>query len=190
LEVDGMSEDKTVQVLDSIDFHGHGLTVVVRGGEPYVAMRSIVEGMGLTWPSQYQKMMDNKERWGVVMIVTPSQGGEQATVCMPLRKLTGWLMTLQPSRMEAAIAQRVLLYQHECDDALWAYWTKGMAVNPRVVRPNDSTLLGLPDFQDPVAAAEAWIEQYKRHKVAEAEVKLLVAKVQEDAPKVAFYEDF
>jgi len=123
-------------------------------------------------------------------MVMPSQGGEQATLCLPLRKLTGWLMTLQPSRMDDAVAAKVLLYQNECDDALWDYWTKGVAVNPRANMPVKALI---PDFEDPLAAAEGWIEQYKGRKAAEQDalvaqqaVQQLEAKVVVDAPRVAF----
>lgn len=55
---------------------------------------------------------------------------------MPLRKLPGWLMTLQPSRVaHKKSAALIRIYQEECDDVLWRYWTQGHAVNPRVEQP-------------------------------------------------------
>jgi phage antirepressor YoqD-like protein len=180
-----MTENQNVRALAPVDFYGQALMVIDRDGDPYVAMRPIVEGMGLAWQPQHRKLTDDSDRWGITMMVTPSQGGEQTTIFMPLRKLTGWLMTLQPSRMEGVVADRVLLYQRECDDALWSYWTKGVAVNPRAV-PADPTALGLPDFNDPFAAAEAWAKAGRACALAKAEVKQLAAKVEADAPRVAF----
>lgn len=58
-------------------------------------------------------------------------GKKRDLVCMPLRKLAGWLSTIQPSRVKPELQDRILTYQNECDDALWDYWTKGYAANPR-----------------------------------------------------------
>lgn len=122
-----------VRVLEPVDFHGQALTVVDREGDPYVAMRPIVEGMGLDWKGQYAKLRDGG-RFCVEIISMQMPGDDQARdiTTIPLRKLPGWMMTLQPGRMKPEIAARVRLYQAECDDALWAYWSAGIAVNPRV----------------------------------------------------------
>ena len=135
------SERQAVRVLDPVDFHGQALVVLDRAGQPYVAMKPVVEGMGLAWQPQHRKLTEDGARWGITMMVMPSQGGEQLAVCLPLRKLGAWLMTLQTSRMEGAIAERVLLYQNECDEALWAYWTDGVAVNPRAEPKSPAELL-------------------------------------------------
>jgi anti-repressor protein len=169
-----------------VDFYGQALTVIDREGKPYVAMRQIVEGMTLAWPPQFKKLTDEPDRWGTVtMMVTvqSADGKERDMVCIPLKKLTGWLMTLQPSRMDEAVAAKVLTYQNECDDALWAYWSRGVAVNPRAI-----SLDAAPDFDDAIAMAEAWIAQKRARMAAEAQAKQLSAKVEEDAPKVTFAE--
>jgi hypothetical protein len=62
-------------------------------------MQPIVEGMGLDWKSQYSRLMRDRERYGVVVMTTPSSGGPQQSICIPLRRLFGWLMTIQPSRV-------------------------------------------------------------------------------------------
>lgn len=179
------NDSLVVRKLDPVDFHGQALTIVDKDGQPYVAMKPIVEGMGISWQGQHRKLTDDSDRWGINMMLIPSQGGEQATLFMPLRKLTAWLMTLQPSRMDDAVAAKVLVYQNECDDALWDYWTKGVAVNPRAVSA-DPTAMGLPDFRKPTSAARAWIEQVERAEAAEATVKQLEAKAAIDAPMVQF----
>lgn len=116
----------------SVPFHGATLFVVDRDGHPYTPMKPIAEDMGLDWRSQATKLRSNKERWGVVEITTPSAGGDQASMCMPLRKLAGWLMTIYPNKVKPEIRERIIRYQNECDDALWDYWTKGQAMRPTV----------------------------------------------------------
>ena len=114
-----------------VPFHGTTLFLVEQNNEPYTPMKPIVEGMGLAWHGQFEKLNRNQERWGIRVIRIPSPSGEQDTLCMPLRKLPGWLMTIQPSRLKPEIREKASAFQNECDDVLWNYWTKGIAVNPR-----------------------------------------------------------
>ena len=113
--------------LNPVTFHGDTIFCIDYCGEPYTPMKPIVENMGLGWASQTQKLNANKERWGVTIIVTPTDGGEQETLCMPVRKLPAYLNTINPKKVKIAIRDRVILYQNESDDALWDYWTKGRA---------------------------------------------------------------
>ena len=116
-----------------VPFYGNTLYLVDINNEPYTPMKPIVEGMGLDWEGQRQKLSRTKERWGAFVIKVQIPGDDQVrdTVLMPLRKLPGWLMTLQPSRVKPEVREKILRYQNECDDVLWNYWTKGFALNPR-----------------------------------------------------------
>lgn len=119
-------ETQTIQV----PFHGDNLFLVDHEGQPYVPMKPVVEGMGLTWQSQRTKLASN-HRWGITEIVIPSEGGNQGMTCLPLRKLPGWLMTIHVNKVRPELREKITAYQNECDDVLWDYWTKGIAENPR-----------------------------------------------------------
>lgn len=115
-----------------VPFHGSELFIIEHNGEPYTPMKHIVENMGLAWQAQLAKLNGNRERWGITKIVIPTLGDMQETVCLPLRKLLGWLMTISPNKIPNPDTRaKVIMYQNECDDVLWGYWTKGQAVNPR-----------------------------------------------------------
>ncbi|NHQ81556.1 hypothetical protein HA051_08210 [Chromobacterium vaccinii] len=118
-----------------VPFRGATLYLVDYNNEPYTPMKPIVEGMGLDWKAQYRRLTDSVERWGMVMMTIPSGGGGQEMMCMPLRKLAGWLMTIQTNRVKPEIRDTILAYQSECDEALWQYWTTGMAIKPGVNPP-------------------------------------------------------
>ncbi|GAB1351337.1 hypothetical protein MASR1M12_00670 [Erysipelotrichia bacterium] len=118
------------QSLSPILFHGDTIYVVTHQGEPFAPMRPIIEGMGLDWASQTVKLSRNKARWGVVIIPTPSASGQQSTLCLPLRKLAGFLATINPAKVRNDLRAKIICYQNECDDALWNYWTKGEAKRP------------------------------------------------------------
>ncbi|MCV2997101.1 phage antirepressor N-terminal domain-containing protein [Escherichia coli] len=116
----------------NVPFHGAELYVVNHNGEPYTPMKPIVEGMGMDWASQFTKM---KQRFKtcIVKITMQLPGDEQRReiICLPLRKLAGWLQTINPNKVKPEIRDKVIRYQEECDDVLYEYWTKGFVVNPR-----------------------------------------------------------
>ncbi|ENM5775558.1 hypothetical protein V4V55_002994 [Vibrio mimicus] len=76
-----------------VPFHGSNLFIVDHNGEPYTPMKSIVEGMGMSWQGQHEKIKSNPERWGIKVILIPSFVRNNAMTCLPLRKLFGWLQT-------------------------------------------------------------------------------------------------
>ncbi|AVS67850.1 hypothetical protein C8245_21195 [Paracidovorax avenae] len=143
----------------SVPFHGADLYVVEHNGQPYTPMKPIVEGMGLAWQPQHRKLAANQARWGITDLVIPSTmvnstmvgsdlnhhhgdaGQRRAMTAVPLRKLPGWLATIDPGRVKNEEARaKVVEYQNECDDVLWQYWNEGIALNPRAlysVGPND-----------------------------------------------------
>ncbi|MBF7685969.1 ORF6C domain-containing protein [Acinetobacter sp. B10A] len=126
----------------TVPFHSAELYLVEHNGQPYTPMRPIVENMGLSWASQTVKFNSNKGRWGVSIIETPTLSGIQEMLCIPLRKLFGWLMTISPNKVKPEIRETVIKYQNECDDVLWDYWTKGQAINKRhVISPEQQALL-------------------------------------------------
>lgn len=126
----------------NVPFHSADLLIVEFNNQPFTAMRPIVEGMGLTWQSQYEKL---KLRFSSVIteIVTTGKDGKQYNmVCLPVRKLFGWLMTISPNKVKPEIRETVKMYQDECDDVLWEYWTKGQAINHRkAISPEQQHIL-------------------------------------------------
>ena len=117
-----------------VPFHGTTLFLLEQNNEPYTPMKPIVEGMGLGWSGQHEKLNLNKDRWGIRVnrIQTPGDDQIRETLCIPLRKLPGWLMTIHPTRVKPEIREKIIQYQNECDDVLWRYWTEGRVANPRV----------------------------------------------------------
>lgn len=138
----------------AVPFHNAELYLVEHNGQPYTPMKAIVDGMGLAWQTQHRKLtqgynqngdtskMDGQNdhtsnRWGVSIIEIPTISGIQEMLCIPLRKLFAWLMTISPNKVKPELRDTVIKYQEECDDVLWDYWTKGRAVNPRKSTPKD-----------------------------------------------------
>ena len=117
----------------TVDFHGHALTVITGPvGEHLVAMKPIVEAIGLQWEAQLKRIKRHPVMsQGVFIMNTPSNGGDQQTTCLPLDMLNGWLFGVDASRVRPQIRDTLIQYQRECFAALAAYWQKGEAINPK-----------------------------------------------------------
>ncbi len=60
--------------LINVPFRNTTLEMIDHDGQPYVAMKPIVEGMGLDWKTQHRKLTADKGRWGMVIMTMPSAG--------------------------------------------------------------------------------------------------------------------
>ena len=130
--------DMTTLTQIAVPFHNAELYIVEHNGQPYTPMKPIVDGMGLAWQTQHRKLIqgynqngDTPNRWGVSIIEIPTLSGIQEMLCIPLRKIFAWLMTISPNKVKPELRDTVIMYQNECDDVLWDYWTKGQAINQR-----------------------------------------------------------
>lgn len=102
-----------------------GATIFVSNEvEPRVPMRPIVEALGLVWGAQQQKLRTSEKRWGVSIIDTPSAGGIQGMLAIPLRRLFGWLNGLTVSRVKKELRPTLEQYQQECDRVLELHWSR------------------------------------------------------------------
>jgi len=116
--------------LSPVQFHGDTIFCTTIDGQPYAPVKPIVENWGLAWGAQAAKLRANKERWGISNIDIPSESGIQETTCMPVRKLPAFLASINPNKVKPELRPKIALYQAECDNALWDYWTKGKAERP------------------------------------------------------------
>lgn len=115
----------------AVQFHGQPIVTAMVAGVAYVAMRPIVENIGIDWSGQMAKLKNQRDKFGCRDISTPSKGGVQKMLCIPLRKLNGWLFSINPQKVRADIRDKLIQYQEECFAVLHEYWTRGLVVNPR-----------------------------------------------------------
>ncbi len=112
-----------MNTLIRIPFHNKPLCLIDADGKPYVAMRPIVDGMGLNWKGQERRL---KARFTSTVCILPTvalDGKQREMLCLPLDKLTTWLLTINPRKVNPAIRANVERYQAESEAALWRYWT-------------------------------------------------------------------
>jgi hypothetical protein len=116
--------------LVAIDFHGDQIVTFQHKGVAYVAMRRVVENLGMSWGSQRQKLAAAVAKFTCVDIGTTGADGKRYDMtAMPVTKLPLWLATINPNKITDPIKrEKIELYQAESAIALHDYWTKGVAM--------------------------------------------------------------
>jgi hypothetical protein len=86
-------------LLRGLDFHGSPLATFEQDGERWVALRPVVEGMGLDWSGQRAKLAAQRERFSCGDIPTTGADGKRYEMsCIPLRRYPMWLATINPAK--------------------------------------------------------------------------------------------
>ncbi len=97
------------------EFLGKEVTLVDNNGVAYVAMREIVEGIGLQWTRQSQKLQNQVQKFSCSLMYTTGKDGKKyEMLCMPIKKLNGWLFSINPNKVRADLKERLENYQEEC----------------------------------------------------------------------------
>jgi len=132
-----------------VEFKGDNLVTVYHNGTEYVALRPIVEAIGLNWYGQSEKFncmdiqtVENKSscvdihttenKFNCCHITTVAADGKnRKMLCIPIKKLNGWLFSINPNKVKPEIREKLIAYQEECFQVLHDYWNTGYAVNQR-----------------------------------------------------------
>lgn len=116
----------------TVPFHGAALLIVDVDGQPYTPIKPIIDAIGLDWKTQYRKLLANQTRWSTMVIKTivAADGKLREMLCLPLRKLAGWLVTISPNRVAPGIRDTITRFQNECDDVLWDHWSRHRVAPP------------------------------------------------------------
>jgi hypothetical protein len=107
----------------TIPFYEDSLLVQLgEDGEIYVALRPIVEALGLDWSGQYQRIKRDpvlsEEIKTISVVVTPTQmrkrgEGAKPHVCLPKQFLSGFLFGINANRVREELRERVIKWQRE-----------------------------------------------------------------------------
>ena len=81
--------------LMTVNFHGNALYGANQNGDVFVALKPIVEAMGLAWQSQLQRLKRGSDfAQGITVMVIPTSQGQQSSVGLRLILVHGWLFTI------------------------------------------------------------------------------------------------
>lgn len=141
----------------TVNFRGDDLYGFEEDDGTFVALKPIVESMGMAWNGQFERVnRDPILSEGIRVMRTPfTRGGSQDVTCLKLELVNGWLFTIDASRIkDEAVRERVLIYQRECYSVLHKhFYGRGHA-------DRAETLIGTPNAEEPL--------QVKRSLVTEA----------------------
>lgn len=117
-----------MQTSTIVPFRQSKLLLVNHEGQPFIPMKPVVDGMGLSWQGQHAKLSSGRLASTIKEILIVAEDGKQRQMtCLPLRKLPGWLMSIHPNKVSPELRDNIIVYQNECDDVLWSYWNNGIA---------------------------------------------------------------
>lgn len=108
------------------DFHGATLYGSRVSNIVYVALKPIVEAMGLAWNAQLERIKrDPILKEGMRETRIPSaRGGSQMAVGLRLDLIHGWLLTISTNHIkDGTLRAKVLLFQRECYQVLWRHFS-------------------------------------------------------------------
>ncbi|MGL4675851.1 MAG: phage antirepressor N-terminal domain-containing protein [Wohlfahrtiimonas sp.] len=115
--------------IQSVTFHNQEIQVLNHDSKPYVAMRSVVENIGLDWSSQHKRIIRNEILSSSMVMMTTEQisGVQRELLCLPLGMLNGWLFGIEINRVKPEIREVLKLYQLECFDVLYSHFLPSVA---------------------------------------------------------------
>ncbi|PHM52477.1 phage antirepressor N-terminal domain-containing protein [Xenorhabdus sp. KK7.4] len=122
----------------NVPFYGADLFIVNYNGVPYVPLKPITEGMGLSWASQCTKLKTRIQA-SVEKIPILTKQGLRIMSCLALDELAGWLAMINSNKVKAAIRDNVIWYQEECDDVLQVYWVVNEAKRKEQAKPQPTS---------------------------------------------------
>jgi len=111
-----------------VNFDGDQILTCQHNGEPVVAMRRIVENLGLDWGGQRRRLVDEPKFMCGLMSTHDSSGRLQEMLVMPVGKLALWLATINANKVRPDLKAKIEAYQERCAVVLHDYWTQGVAV--------------------------------------------------------------
>ena len=108
--------------------NNQSLITVEQNGNHYVAMKPICENIGLAWEPQVLRIKrDEVLSQGMIVMIIPTNGGNQNMICLPIEYLNGWLFGIDINRCKPEIRDTLIKYKKECYQALHDYWFNGKA---------------------------------------------------------------
>ncbi len=111
---------------------GH-VPVVDVAGTPHVVLAPVLQALGLHVQGQTQRL--RRQPWAartcMTHVVRAADGQPRPALVTTVQTFLMLMATVDTARVSADVRERVIAYQCETADAIAAYWTRGVAVNPR-----------------------------------------------------------
>lgn len=102
--------------LITVNFHRQSIFALEQNGKRWVAMKPIVEAIGLDWVSQHKRLQRDPvlSSTMVIMTIVAADGKQREMLFLELDYLNGWLFGIDANRVKPELRERVIDYQREC----------------------------------------------------------------------------
>jgi len=113
----------------TVNFRGDELYGFKQDDGTFLALKPMVEAMGLNWSGQEQRVKrDPVLSEGICVMHIPfGRGGAQDALCIKLELVNGWLFGIDSGRIkDETVRERVILYQRECYQVLHDHFAGNM----------------------------------------------------------------
>ena len=151
-------------------------------GEIYVSPKSISEIFEIDWGGQQQKLSEDFERWDyrTISVTLPGNIQQRNVAVIPDRKVRTWICGINPKKVKPEVRPQLEAFQKECDQVLYDYWTRGVAVNPRYqIAPSGELKAFIGEVVG--TAVKSAIEEVSKNLI-EKTVKLTMAEIRSEDP--------
>lgn len=101
-----------------VPFHGDTITCIETPDGVFVAVAPICNRLGLDVTAQRRRVQRSENLYGGAMMASPSGGGEQDMLCIPLNRLAFFLATIDVKRVKPELREGLIQYQREAADVL------------------------------------------------------------------------
>ncbi|MGW3499337.1 phage antirepressor N-terminal domain-containing protein [Streptomyces globisporus] len=107
------------------------LQTVQHEGTPRIVFRPAVEHIGLAWSAQLQKLKNRSWFSRVDIDTTGADGKTYSMVTVDVPTFLMWLATVNETKVAPEARPVLVAYQRETAQAIYGYWTQGVAVRPQ-----------------------------------------------------------
>ena len=138
-----------------IDVFGDKVVALTHNGEVLVQLKNLCDNLGVSYSTQYHKFakIDDLDTFGVRHIVVYMDGAPrpQRYTFLTGRGMLGWLMTINPSRVDPEKRAKIVRYRTEALDVLERHFfgdRRPVPVDPRPTRAEPA--VAQPAGDDPI----------------------------------------
>lgn len=107
-----------MQAIINVPFHGETIITIETPDGVYVPAKPLCERFQLDWSAQFRRLNRDQRRWSIAMMAMETGAGARETCCIPLRKVAGWLASIELARVKPEAREALTLYQNEADEVL------------------------------------------------------------------------
>lgn len=114
----------------TVSFNNQNITAFLHNDTPVVALKPIVENMGIDWASQFSRIKRHPVLNSTIVMMTmvAEDGKNREMQCLPLDMLNGWLFGIDANRVKPEIKDKVIAYQRECFKVLADHFGYGKPI--------------------------------------------------------------